>query len=398
MKHILIVSHAMELGGAERSLLGLLNAINPKTCCIDLFLLRHDGELMEYIPEYVNLLPQIPQYTVLARPMKHIIKEGHFLLTAARLYGKYKACKFNKINDLNKSYVDLEYSHKYTKRFMPNISPNIEYDLVISFLTPHYFAVEKVNAKTRVAWIHTDYGNINIDIESELKMWDKYDKIAAVSDNVLRSFVETFPKLKKKVFVFENILSPNMIFRQSLETEQDFNINDSYIKLLSVGRFCDAKNFDNVPEICKLIREQDLNIKWYLIGYGGDEQLINDKIAEYDMQKYVVVLGKKSNPYPYIKDCDLYVQPSRYEGKAVTVREAQMLCKPVVITNFSTSASQLKDGYDGVIVPMDNKGCADGIVKVLEDKELMHRLSQNCRKNDYSNSNEIEKLYELIIN
>ena len=114
------------------------------------------------------------------------------------------------------------------------------------------------------------------------------------------------------------------------------------------------------------------------------------------MENYVVVLGKKINPYPYIKACDFYVQPSRYEGKAVTVREAQILCKPVIITDFPTAKSQLKDGYDGIIVPMDDKGCAEGIVNFINNNELQKKIINNLKKNDYSNSNEINKIYTLI--
>jgi len=172
--------------------------------------------------------------------------------------------------------------------------------------------------------------------------------------------------------------------------------DDCDIKLLSIGRFSEAKNFDNVPEICKLIREFGLNIKWYLIGFGGDEDIIRQKIQEHGMQDYVIILGKKVNPYPYINACDLYVQPSRYEGKCVAVREAQILHKPVVITNYTTSGSQLTDGFDGVVVPMDNQGCAEGIIKVLNNKELMKTLSENTKKVDYTNSKEVEKLYSII--
>ena len=114
------------------------------------------------------------------------------------------------------------------------------------------------------------------------------------------------------------------------------------------------------------------------------------------MEDYVILLGKKSNPYPYIKNCDVYVQPSRYEGKAVTVREAQALHKPVVITRFATSSSQLVDGYDGVIVPMDNEGCARGITQLLDDKKQMNRLSDNTYHVDYSNKSQLDKLYQII--
>ena len=115
MKRILIVSHAMELGGAERSLIGLLNVLDPKRYEIDLFLLRHEGELLEYIPEYVHVLPKVAAYTVLARPMKDTLREGHFWLTGVRLYAKIKAARYNKKHQYKDSAVALEYSHKYIK-------------------------------------------------------------------------------------------------------------------------------------------------------------------------------------------------------------------------------------------------------------------------------------------
>ena len=94
MKKILIFSHAMELGGAERSLLGLLDAIDSTKYQTDLFLMRHDGELLPFVPKDINLLPEVPAYTVLARPMAQTVKEGHFLITAARLCGKIAAARF----------------------------------------------------------------------------------------------------------------------------------------------------------------------------------------------------------------------------------------------------------------------------------------------------------------
>ena len=114
------------------------------------------------------------------------------------------------------------------------------------------------------------------------------------------------------------------------------------------------------------------------------------------MQERVIILGKRDNPYPYMRACDLYVQPSRYEGKAVTVREAQLLGKPVVITDYATSGSQLEDGVDGVIVPMDNAGCAAGIAALLRDPARMQQLSENCAKRDYTNSAEVGKIYALM--
>lgn len=139
-----------------------------------------------------------------------------------------------------------------------------------------------------------------------------------------------------------------------------------------------------------------IDIKWYIIGFGKDEKLIEKKIRESKMEDHVIVLGKKDNPYPYIKKCDIYVQPSRYEGKAVAVREAQILHKPVIITNFPTASSQLIDGVDGVIVPMDNDGCAKGIKNLIMDDEKRKNLIKNCSSSCYSNKEEVEKIYALM--
>lgn len=170
------------------------------------------------------------------------------------------------------------------------------------------------------------------------------------------------------------------------------------VKLLSIGRFSEAKNYDNVPDICSRLQAlcPGLDIKWYLIGYGGGEKLIRQKIAEAGMEGHVIILGKKSNPYPYIKACDLYVQPSRYEGKSVTVREAQILCKPVIVTNYPTAHSQINDGVDGVIVPLDNEGCARGIASVIADSELRQRITAYLAAHDYGNESEVNKIYELL--
>lgn len=395
-KKLLIVSHALELGGAERSLIGLLDALDPERWDIDLFLFRHQGELIADIPEYVNLLPEVPAYTVLARPMKDTLREGHVLLTAARLTGRIAAGRYAKKHGHTESGVGLEYSHKFTCPLMPAIQPNKEYDLAVSFLTPHYFVAKKVRAKKKVAWIHTDYSRVQVNIPSETAMWSAYDHIASISDAVTESFLKTFPGLKHKVVLIENILPSTYVKKQAKAFPVELEMPADGIHLLSIGRFCYQKNFDNIPDICARLVSAGLNVKWYLIGFGGDEELIRQKIIEADMVEHVVLLGKKENPYPYIRACDLYVQPSRYEGKAVTVREAQMLGKPVVITRYATSRDQLEDGVDGVIVPMDNEGCAAGIADLLRAPVRMERLSQTCKSRDYSNRQEVEKLYQMM--
>ena len=389
----------MEIGGAETALVGLLNALDPARVDVDLFLYDHRGEMMQFIPEWVNLLPQIPKYSVLERPIVELVKRGFWGIAAARLWAKWLSQKaYKRSGSTLENNGGLDKISKCTTPLLPKINQSVTYDLAISFLTPHRIVAEKVKAKKKIAWIHTDYTRVWVDAEDELKVWQKYDYVASISGDVTNTFLQVFPSLAPKIVEIENILSPTFVRKRAELQNVDKEIrHEGTITLLSVGRFSDAKNYDNVPDICKrLINETKLNIKWYIIGYGGDEALIRKKIKEAGMEEHVILLGKRSNPYPYIKACDIYVQPSRYEGKSVTVREAQMLCKPVVVTNYPTAPSQIRSGIDGVIVPMDNEGCAHGLAEVICDKPLQERIIAHLKTHDYGNESEVEKIYTLI--
>lgn len=396
---IFIAMHYMEIGGAETALVGLLNALDPARVDVDLFLYDHRGEMMQFIPEWVNLLPQIPKYSVLERPIVELVKRGFWGIAAARMWAKrISKVTYKRSGSKLENNGGLDKMSKCTTPLLPRISPSMTYDLAISFLTPHRIVAEKVKAKKKIAWIHTDYTRVWVDAEEELKVWLKYDYVASISIDVTNTFLQVFPSLAPKIVEIENILSPTFVRKRAEveDTDKEFRQTDK-ISLLSIGRYSEQKNYDNVPDICKrLINKTKLNIKWYIIGYGGDEALIRQKIKEAGMEEHVILLGKRSNPYPYIKACDIYVQPSRYEGKSVTVREAQMLCKPVVVTNYPTAPSQIRSGVDGVIVPMDNEGCAHGLAEMICDMPLQERIIAHLKTHDYGNESEVEKIYTLI--
>ena len=398
MKKIFIIHSNMEIGGAETSLLGLLKSIDYKNYEVDLLLLNPVGELMDIIPKPVRILREYSEYRNLLLPIKDVIKNKKIRIVIGRLRGKLKANRENKKlnNTGDLCYLTKEYSHKYAIKSLPNIKG--KYDLGISFIDPHYILEKKVEAKVKLGWLHTDFSRINVNKEEDIKMWDGCDYIVSVSDSCKNSFDEKYPQLRDKSIVIENILPLEYVEKQSnaIDVSNEILKKNDVINICSIGRFSNQKNFDNVPNIAKPIIDQGYKIRWFIIGYGADEELIKRKIKEENVIANVIVLGKKDNPYPYLKTCDIYVQPSRYEGKAVTVREAQMLNKPVVITNFATSDSQLKNGIDGIIVPMDNEGCAKGIISIINDVNLRNKLIFGTKENDYSNKSEIDKIYNLI--
>lgn len=401
-KRIFVSMHYLELGGAEISLIGLLDAIDKEMYDVDLFLYSHQGELMEFIPEGVNLLPENSSYSMYERPLKEVVKNGFFGIAFARLVARYKYkqyCKRTRPNDLQAVFA---YVMKEVEPHLPSLDYLGEYDLAISFLTPHNVVLNKVKAKKKICWIHTDYSKIDTDVELELPVWSGYDYIASISDEVTKKFLEKFPSLSSKIIEINNILSPDFVRKRASlipqdEIRREMNISEGQVSLLSVGRYFTPKRFEFIPEIVRCLREElGMSVRWYIIGYGVMEQDIKDAIAKTDMGDNVILLGKKSNPYPYMLACDIYAQPSLYEGNSVTVREAQMLCKPVVVTNYPTANSQIQNGVDGVIVPMDIKESAEGIAEMIQDKTKQKRIVDYLKTHDYGNVSEVEKIYNLI--
>lgn len=394
---IFINMHYMEIGGAERALLGLLNAIDTNKVDVDLFINQHTGEFMKLIPSKINLLPEISAYSVIEKPITTAIKKGHIGITIARLLARYKYKKY--LKTLNSEILNIEGSATHyvadnVIKHLPSLTYLGEYDLAISFLDPPHIVQDKVLAKKKIEWIHTDFSFISINYDIIFNRWAKNDYIASISPDITKQFIKKFPTLTDKIIEIENILSPLFIKQQVLLFDPK-EMQGDFIKLCSIGRFCYAKNFEAIPYIAQILKAKGVNFKWYIIGFGDTSETV-ENIEKTNTQDCVILLGKKENPYPYIAKCDIYVQPSRYEGKSVTVREAQILCKPVIITNYPTANSQIKDSIDGLICNMDNNSIANTIYNLVQDIDLQNKISNYLKIHDYGNECEVNKIYQLI--
>lgn len=398
---IFIAAHYLEIGGAEISLIGLLQAIDYSRYDVDLFVYHHVGELMRLIPKEVNLLPEIPIYAQFERPLKHTLFSRYWRIGLARLKTKWQYCQYAKNHECPDGNAYFQFLANNVTPLLPSLDYLGEYDLAINFIGLMNIVRDKVRAKKKVTWIHTDYSHISVYPEMELPVWDSFNHVISISDDVTKTFLQIFPSLKDKIVVIENILSPEFVRqRAELMSRQELALempmNDDYLNLLTIGRFSPPKKLEEVPAICRGIIEAGVNVRWYIIGYGGSDDYIRREIEREGMQENVFLLGKKENPYPYIKACDWYVQPSRYEGKSVVVREAQMLCKPVIVTNYPTAPSQIQQGVDGVIVPMDIPGCVAQMVETLKNDKLKCSIVEYLRTHDYGNMGEVDKVYALL--
>lgn len=434
---IFIAIHYLELGGAETSLIGLLHAFDPEKVDVDLLVYSHQGELMKAIPPHVNLLPENKTWSMFEKPLKEVLKAGQLRVFLARMKAKCQMKEYVERVQPSDGSAIFGFLGKEVSKVLPDINPDVEYDLAISYLHPHDFVLDHVRAKKKLCWIHTDYSTIDVNTELELPVWGAYDHIVSISSDCTKAFVQKFPSLKDKIMEMENILPVGLIKERANESLIDTNfhklstntstqlstglsINSSFentdeeqkgkffnsqildkkeIILLSVGRICEAKNYDNIPfmmaELKKLSVSSSLSFKWYIVGPGNHDE-IDALSKELGVDDVVTFLGPSSNPYPYIKACDIYVHPSRYEGKSIVVREAQILCKLVIITNYPTAKSQIDDGVDGIICELDNKKIAKAIFDLAMNRDKQESLTDYLSQHDYAGLSEVEKIYALV--
>jgi hypothetical protein len=188
LKHLLFAIHYLELGGAEMSLIGLLQALDYSKVDVDLFVYSHRGELMDAIPPQVNLLPEIPEYAQIERPMVDVLKDGYFQMILARLKAKREFTRYTKKNHPKDGSAVFAYVANHVTPLLPPVNPEKEYDLAVSFLAPHDIVLEKVRAKKKACWVHTDYSKVDMDTDLEFPVWSRYDFISAVSDAVSDPF------------------------------------------------------------------------------------------------------------------------------------------------------------------------------------------------------------------
>lgn len=395
-KKLLFIMPSLASGGGEKSLVTLLSKIDYDRYSVDLFLLTHDGLFMEFIPSEVRLLPLPKTYHLFTLPLLRSIKE---LLQSGNSKLAYNRLMFSiKNRNAKNTAIREQYNWKYLSKSLDTLED--KYDAAIGFLekTSTYFCVDKVSfAERRIGWVHIDYDQLGMDSRFDVDYFNKLDHIVTVSEECAQVLGKRFPEQKNKMEVIYNIVSPSIIHKMATPYPLDvFDKKEDEIIILSIGRLHFQKNFDMAVECCKLLVDRGYNIRWNVIGDGDEKGKLLKLIKENNLENNFKLLGLKSNPYPYIKQADIYAQTSRFEGKSIAIDEAKILNKPIIVTNFSTAKDQLNDEEDGLIVDMNANAMADGIEKLIMDSNLRSKLTKNLSALKLGTEEEIEKLYELL--
>ena len=396
MKRILFMCINMNIGGTEKALLTMLNEIGSSKYDITLLMLEEYGGFLNEIPSFVKV-----KYVNEYKNIKPLIKEPPKLLAKELIRNrKYLKGLLILLNySISKITNNTSYYYKYISKNIRNIEE--DYDLAVAYAGPMdfitYFVLNKIKAKKKVQWIHFDITKIGFNKKFAEKNYKKFDKIFVVSEEGKEKLINLIPALNNKVEAFFNIISCNLIENMS-KNEKGFDDSFNGVRILTVGRLSKEKGQDLTINVLARLKNEGYNIKWYCIGDGPEKDNYKQIIKNLNIENDYILLGSKLNPYPFMKYCDIYVQPSRYEGYCITLGEARCFDNPIVTTNFTGAKEQIKNEVTGLICDISEEGIYKSVKRLLDDKDLYTniKININFSKEIVDSTNEISKLDKVL--
>lgn len=382
MKKLLFITSALGygVGGSEKALIEMLKRLDTTKYDITVLSLNERTE-KPFESDVIRVEYGYPSYLYACTPMREIIRRPfHYPLAFALT--KLKVALYTRVTK------SQDYSGMLWDWYSRYVAPvDEEYDVVIGYGpgTATYFAVDKVKAKKTVLWVDTDLRGAHFDTDYMYRFYEKADCVVTVDQSGVGRFADIYPALADKAITIRNIIPVDEIRQKAA---QDAGFDDDYagIRLLSVGRLCEAKAFHLAVDAAAILRDQGYEFRWYIIGFGSLETPLREQITRLHLQDRVFLLGQKLNPYPYYARADIYVQTSVYEGSPLTIEEALTFEKPIVTTNIPASYEIIKDGKNGMITEMKSESIAAGISFLLCNEQARKNMSDYIRANplDYT--------------
>lgn len=366
----------MNIGGTEKALLNMINEMSSDQYDVTILMLEKKGGFLKDIPSHVKV-EELYEYK---RLKKFLNEPLHLSIGRLIKEGKYICglilCFIYLISKINREYSLL---YKYLVRDVEMI--NNEYDIAIAYAGPmdfiSYFVVNRIRAKKKFQWIHFDVTKIGFNTRFAKKYYKKFDKIFVVSEEAKIKLHSKLPSLKGYTQKFTNIVSTKVVQEKAKEKNEILESNNGEIKVLTVGRLSKEKGQDLAIRVLARLKNEGYKIKWFCLGEGPGREDYEKLIKQCGIESDFILLGSNSNPYPFMEQCDIYVQPSRYEGYCLTIMEAMCLNKPILSTEVNGVREQIVDNKTGIIVPVDENELYLGLKKLVENRELRRRLSNN---------------------
>lgn len=385
-KRILFVIESLDVAGGEKSLVSLLSQLDYNKYEVDLQLFKYGGGFEGYLPKEVNLLSPFKYTKYLESKSK-----GNLSMLFSRLM-------YSIALRLGKKTIRAR-ARYYWELISRNIEKNPNhYNIAIGYgqCHPTFYVVDKVDADLRLGWVNCIFHLSGREKRYQERFYKDLDKIVLVSEPAFVHFRNVYPNYVKKMHIMPDLIISGLISRMADEGE---SFSDGYMgnRILTVARLDKQyKGYDITLESCKILKERGRQFRWYALGRGEYRLEMERYIAEHGLKDTFFLLGVTPNPYPYIRDCTLYVQTSRHEGFGLSIAEARMLNKPVVTTEFEAVWQQMVQGKNGLVVAQSPVAVADAIERLLDDKQLYNHIVAYQQQEKKGNIEEIERFYRLI--
>lgn len=408
-KKILFVINTMGRAGAEKCLLSMLRYMDREKYDISLFSVINRGELFSLVPKGVKVLNENPctksvldktAKRALARLiLKNGLKKGYFLKESGYLRTMAAYQRNHKGLDFKKLFWKLLSDH--AKR------QEETYDLAVAYIqgASTYYVMDHVKAKKKIAFLHTEFLDSGYCPELDKKYYEKADAIYCVSKSIRSHLAQVFPEFAGKMNVFYNMLNREEIEEKALLVDESTRVvlkemekkkKDGEILLLTAASLVPVKAYDLAVPALSLVRKQGYQVTWYVLGEGTERDSIQKLIKEYGLEKNFLLLGAADNPYPYMRACDIYVQPSRYEGCCTSISEAVILNKPVIASDCDGNKEQLNRYETGILVKLTAEGIAEGIIQAISDEELCKELVKKANLSGLEPDKALSEIYGFL--
>lgn len=394
MKKILFMVINMNVGGTEKALLNMIDELNKEEYDITILMLEQYGGFLEAIPGKVkikffdgfsNMKPILNNPPI--QTFKNLIRERKFI----------EGINIITLHIITKILGERSLYFKYILRDYREIEE--VYDIAVAYSGPMdfitYFIVNKINANRKVQWIHFDITKIAFNLKFAKRIYRKIDKIFIVSKEGKEKLIKKIPEFKNKTEVFLNIIAKEKVKKLSNE-EIVFKDKFDGIRILTVGRLSKEKGQDMTISVLAKLKHEGYKVKWYCIGEGESRDDYEALIRKYNLEKDYFLLGGKSNPYPFMKECDIYVQSSRHEGYCITLAEAKIFNIPIVTTDFTGAKEQIENNKTGLISEINECDLYKKIKILLDDDGLRKCMINNLSNQIVSEYNGSEKINLLI--
>ena len=380
MKRILFVNGHLNTGGVERSLTDILRHMDYNQYEVDLLLLEDTGD-------YITELP--PQVHVIFRDLHN---------TYGNIAGSVRRCI------AARDWISLRLRILFfLRKWIGNVALKSaatillgrhNYDCAIGFRRGicSDLVAYSVHANRKLTWWH--HGVFNTDRKTYSDMCRNMDAVVAVSSACLEMLCQEVPEIQDKLMYIPNMLDTDMI----QEKAGDTTYSGEGKNIVSVGGMVPEKHFENAISAAQELFARGIDFTWNIVGDGPERLKLETLIAEAQLTDRVVLVGSKANPYPYMKDADLFVHPSYVESQGLTVLEAMALGVPCVVTKSRGPCEFIEDGVNGMLTEQTPESLAEKVLEILQNKELYQRIKSNTKCPEQFSPGRVMKQIEDLLN